>query len=220
MRKSTIIVAILGTLFATNIYLKTHHLSVPKPIATEQTQINLGDDYYQKEIDRELELKKKMQNPTIIRNQIRKVGKLTSLEGQYKYQSKIIDKGFMDLTLREITLDFTYNFGMGMDLQYITIYKVENKTVYIKIPKNRVQLQYIELNSQDSRIIEGKKMILVNQFSPSDTEILMKQSQQKVVNMIGTDKELFSDAMINLQEQLEKLVLSLGYYERVVFEIV
>jgi len=218
--KKPIIVAILGTLFATNIYFKYHNLSVPKPITTEQMQSQLGDDYYQKEIDRELELKKKMQNPTIIRNQIRKVGKLTSLEGQYKYQSKIIDKGFMDLTLREITLDFVYNFGMGIDLQYITVYKVENKTVYIKIPKNRIQLHYIELNSQDSRIIEGKKMILVNQFSPSDTEMLMEQSQQNVVNMIGSDEELFNDAMINLQEQLKKLVLGLGYYENVEFEII
>ena len=218
--KKYVIILTLGTLFATNIYFKYHNLSVPKPITTEQVQINLGNDDYQKIIDREAELKKKMQDPTIIRNQIRKAGKLTSLEGQYKYQSKIIDKGFMDLTLREITLDFTYNFGMGMDLQYITIYKVENKIVYIKIPKNRIQLQYIELNSQDSRIIEGKKMILVNQFSPSDTEVLMEQSQQNVVNMIGADKELFNDAMINLQEQLKKLVLSLGYYERVVFEIV
>ena len=218
--KKYVIILTLGTLFATNIYFKYHNLSVPKPITTEQVQINLGNDDYQKIIDREAELKKKMQDPTIIRNQIRKAGKLTSLEGQYKYQSKIIDKGFMDLTLREITLDFTYNFAMGMDLQYITVSKVENKIVYIKIPKNRIQLQYIELNSQDSRIIEGKKMILVNQFSPSDTEVLMEQSQQNVVNMIGADKELFNDAMINLQEQLKKLVLSLGYYERVVFEIV
>jgi len=218
--KKYVIILTLGTLFATNIYFKYHNLSVPKPITTEQVQINLGNDDYQKIIDREAELKKKMQDPTIIRNQIRKAGKLTSLEGQYKYQSKIIDKGIMDLTLREITLDFTYNFAMGMDLQYITVSKVENKIVYIKIPKNRIQLQYIELNSQDSRIIEGKKMILVNQFSPSDTEVLMEQSQQNVVNMIGADKELFNDAMINLQEQLKKLVLSLGYYERVVFEIV
>jgi len=215
--KKYIIILTIGALFATNIYLKYHNLSVPKPIPTEQTQINLENDYYQKEIDRELELKKKMQNPTIIRNEIRKVGKLTSLDGQYKYQSKIIDKGFMDLTLREITLDFTYNFGLGMDLQYITVYKVENKTVYIKIPKNRIQLHYIELNG-NSRIIEGKKMILVNQFSPSDTEILMEQSQQNVVNMIGADKGLFNDAMINIQEQLEKLVLSLEYYENVVFQ--
>ena len=218
--KKYVVILTLGALFATNIYFKYHNLSVPKPITTEQVQINLGNDDYQKIIDREAELKKKMQDPTIIRNQIRKAGKLTSLEGQYKYQSKIIDKGFMDLTLREITLDFTYNFAMGMDLQYITVSKVENKIVYIKIPKNRIQLQYIELNSQDSRIIEGKKMILVNQFSPSDTEVLMEQSQQNVVNMIGADKELFNDAMINLQEQLKKLVLSLGYYERVVFEIV
>jgi len=217
--KKYVVILTLGALFATNIYFKYHNLSIPKPITTEQMQINLGDDYYQKEIDRELELKKKMQDPTIIRNQIRKVGKLTSLEGKYKYQSKITDKGIMDLTLREITLDFVYNFGMGMNLQYITVLKVENKTVYIKIPKNRVQLHYIELN-QDSRIIEGKKMILVNQFSPSDTEILIEQSQQNVVNMIGADNELFNNTMINLQEQLEKLVLSLGYYETVEFEIV
>ena len=52
--KKYIIILTIGALFATNIYLKYHNLSVPKPIPTEQTQINLENDYYQKEIDREL----------------------------------------------------------------------------------------------------------------------------------------------------------------------
>jgi len=64
MKKPIIALTILGALFSTNIYLKYHNLSVPKPITTTQSQ--LGDSKsQQKYIDRANELKK-LQNPTII----------------------------------------------------------------------------------------------------------------------------------------------------------
>ena len=210
MKKFTFLLVVI-TLFVANIYFKANDLSIPTNVKTEQSQ--LGD--YQKEIDRAKELKL-LQDPTIIQNNIRKIGKLTSLEGQYKYFSQITDKGFLNLTLREMTLDFTYSFGIGMSMEYIKINKIEGKTVYIHIPKNRMQLQYIQM-SPDSRIVGDKKMFLVSQFKPSDVEVLIEQSQQNVVNTIGADKEIFNKALENLQDELKKLIISMGY-EMVVFE--
>jgi len=222
MKKPIIIVTILGTLFATNIYLKYHNLSIPKPITTEQMQLQLVDyKAQQKQIDRANELKK-LQNPTIIQNEFKKSGKIISLEGKYKYLSKISnkDKIFNKFTLREITLDFEYNYGLGIgSLEYLKVNKIENGIAYISIPKNRIQLIYIEQNMQNSRIANEDNMLMFDQFSPSDTQILSAQAQQNVVNEIGANNQLFSDAMINLQEVVEGLVISLGY-ERVVFEIV
>ena len=62
-------------------------------------------------------------------------------------------------------------------------------------------------------------MFMFDQFSPSDTQILSAQAQKNVVNAIGKDKKLFNDAMVNLQEVVEVLVISLGY-EQVVFNVI
>jgi len=216
MKKFTILL-VVGALFTANIYMKYHNLSVPKPIPTEQVQLR----DYQKDIERTAELKK-MQDPTIIQNEIRKVGEITSLKSKYNYFSKITnkDKFFDKITLREITLNFEYNFGIGVSsLEYIKVTKIENGKVYISIPKNRIQLIYIEQNMQNSRIINEDNMFMFDQFSPSDTQILSAQAQKNVVNAIGKDKKLFNDAMVNLQEVVEVLVISLGY-EQVVFNVI
>jgi len=216
MKKFTIFL-VVGALFATNIYMKYHNLSIPKPIPTEQVQLR----DFTKEQNRIAELNK-MQDPTIIQNEIRKVGEITSLKGKYKYLSKISnkDKFFDKFTLREITLDFEYNYGIGINsLEYLKVTKIENGIAYISIPKNRIQLIYIEQNMQNSKIIDGNTMFMFDQFSPSDTQILSAQAQQNVVNAIGKDKKLFDNAMVNLQEDIEGLVLDLGY-EQVVFNVI
>ena len=216
MKKFTILL-VVGALFATNIYFKYHNLSIPKPIPTEQVQLR----DYQKDIERTAELNK-MQDPTLIQNEIRKVGEITSLKGKYNYYSKITnkDKFFDKFTLREITLNFEYNFGIGINsLEYIKVLKIEDGKVYINIPKNRIQLLYIEQNTQNSKITDGNTMFLFDQFSPSDTQILSAQAQQNVVNAIGKDKKLFDTAKVNLQDDIEGLVLGLGH-EQVVFNVI
>jgi len=218
--KKSIILLVATTIITANIYLKYHNLSVPKPITTEQSQ--LGDSKsHQKQIDRANELKK-MQDPTLIQNEFKKSGKVISLDGSYKYISKISnkDKIFDKFILREITLDFEYNYGIGINsLEYIKVNKIENGVAYISIPKNRIQLIYIEQNMQNSKITDGNTMFMFDQFSPSDTQILSAQAQQNVVNAIGKDKKLFNDAMVNLQEDIEGLILDLGY-EQVVFNLI
>ena len=216
MKKLTSIL-LVGTLIVAGIYYKNHDL----PVATinKIEQLQLRD--FTKEQNRTAKLKK-MQDPTIIQNELRKVGEITSLKGKYNYFSKISnkDKFFDKFTLREITLDFEYNFGIGINsLEYIKVLKIEDGKVYISIPKNRIQLIYIEQNMQNSKIIDGDTMFLFDQFSPSDTQILSAQAQQNVVNAIGKDKKLFDDAMINLQEVAEGLVLNLGY-EKVIFNVI
>jgi len=212
--KKYIILLIVGALIATH-YSKVNDLSASTNSKNVQIQQNqLGE--YQKEKERAEELKK-LQDPTIIRDKINKVGKLTSLEGNYKYWSKITDKGLFDLTLREITLDFSFKFGIGISMEYINVYKVEGTTVFVKIPRNRMQLQYIQMNPE-SKIINDKKMLLVSQFKPSDVEVLIEQSQQNVVNKIGADAKIFDSALYNLQDELEKLIKGLGYYETVIFD--
>jgi len=215
--KKYIILLIVGALIATH-YSKINDLSASTNSKNVQIQQNqLGD--YQKEIDRAEELRK-LQDPTIIRSELKRVGKLITLEGRYNYFSHIDtkDKFFNKFTLREITLDFEYAFQIGCDLQYIKVVRVDNKIVYIDIPKNRIQLQSITMNIQNSKITDGKKMFLIDQFAPSEVGILVNQSTQNVVNKIGADAKIFDSALYNLQDELEKMIKGLGYYETVVFD--
>lgn len=212
MKKITILL-VLGALFVTNIYFKTHNYSIPQNVKTEETK--LGD--YQKNLDREKELKK-LQDPTIIQSQLNKVGKITSLTGQYKYFSHIEDKDglFKKFVLRDMTLDFSYNFGIGIDLSSIKVTKIEGTTVYLNIPRSKIQLQYIQMNPE-SKVSDSHKVILISQFSPSDIETVTEQSQQNVINKINSDKKIFNTAQTNLQDEIEKLIKGLGYYQEVVF---
>ena len=212
-------IILLATSLVVGGYYINHRDYFPKQTINQTEQKQLSD--YQTLLKREAELKI-MQDPTIIRSELKRVGKLITTEGRYKYFSNIVnkDKFFNKFTLREITLDFEYAFQIGIDLQYIKINKIEDKIVYIVIPKNRIQLQSITMNIQNSRIIDGKNMIMFDQFSPSDVGVLVNQSTQNVVNKIGMDNELFNKAEVNLQEELRGLILGLGYYEEVVFDVI
>jgi hypothetical protein len=160
----------------------------------------------------------KLHNPQYIEGQIHKVGKLVTLEGTYKYQDTITEKGLWDyVTLRQMTLDLEYKYGIGIDLQYIKVSQVIDKTVVIQIPKNRINLMYLQLNQEQSKVTDGKKMILVDQFKPSEVETIVEQSQNNVANQIGNNKKYYSMAMDNLKVQLEGFVKKLDY-EKVIFE--
>jgi len=209
MRKPIIALTILGALFVGNIYLKTHNASVP--IVTQAQQADLKE--YQKQKDREVELKKKLKDPTVILNEFKKIGEITSFKGNANYFKIITDKDrlFNKFTLREVTIDFKYTYGIGIrSLEYLKVTRIEGTTLYISIPKNRIQLLYIQ-QDPESKIIDGDKMFFVDQFSPSDTQTISTIVQQQTVNKIGVDKKAFNDAMINLQKVVEELILRLGY---------
>jgi len=208
MKKFTIL--FVGALLLTTVYFRFNSLYAPKSTATEQNQLR----EFNESKNREAELKAK-NTPTMIQNQLEKVGKLTILEGQYKYFSKITDKGILDITLREMTLDFTYKFGLSASLENIKVVKVEGNTVILDVPKGKIGLQYIEL-SQDSKILDGQKMIFVSQFNPSEIATVINQSQQNVINKINTDGSLFDKAQVNLESELKGLLLKMGF-ENVVF---
>lgn len=211
MKKTTIIL-ILGAFVLTNVYFKINDFHIPQTTRVSQATINDA----QRELDRKKE-SKRLQDQIIIRDKINKIGILTTLEGTYKYNNKITDKGIFDLTIREMTLDFVYKFGMGINTEDIKATKVDGDTVYINIPKDKIKLQYIEINSE-SRIVDGKKMFLVSDFKPSDVEELLEESQYVVVGKINCDDKLFDEALVNLKSELEKLVGSMGF-ENVVFEV-
>lgn len=212
MKKLTLFLLIillsLGLLYKYNISL------TPKQTITKEEQVILKEV----KVDQErIEYLKKLQNPLYIEGSLKQVGKLITLEGDYQYSDIIKESGIMDVTLREIILDMNYTYGLGIDLQYIRVSKVIDDTVIIQIPKDKIQLLYVQLDTNKSKIILGKKMFLFNQFQPDDVEVIIEQSQLKVANLICNDKRLHDLAMISLKAGLERRIGELGY-KQIIFE--
>jgi len=203
MKKFTIL--FVGALLLTTAYFKFNTLYVPKPTETEQNQLR----EFNESKNREAELKAK-NTPTMIQDSLTKVGKLTILEGQYKYYSLIKDTGIFDITLREMTLDFTYKFGLSASLENIKVVKVEGNTIILDVPKGKIGLQYIELDGT-SKILDGQKMIFVSQFKPSEIATVVNQSKNNVLDKINTDSSLFDKAQVNLESELRGLLLKMGF---------
>lgn len=206
MKKLTCIL-ILGAFISANVYCKVNDLSVPKITNTvEKEHIRIE----------KLDL---LQTREYAQKALKDIGRLNVLEGKYHYSNQITDKGFMDLTIRQMTLDMEYRFGIGIDLQYVNVRSVFDRIVVLQIPKDKLDLQYIEMDNKNSKIINDNKMFLVSDFKPSEVEILLEESQYNVAGKINSDDKLFDEALVNLKGELEKFVKRLGY-EEVVFEVV
>lgn len=205
MKKITVVL-ILGAFIATYVYMKVNDLSIPKITHTEQIE--------QSRIEK-LNL---LQTREYALNALKTVGRLNVLEGKYHYKNEIIDKGFMDLIVRQMTLETEYRFGIGIDLEYVSVRSVFDRIIVLQIPKQKLELQYIELDIEKSRIVNDNKMILVSDFKPSEVEVLLEESQYNVAGKINENDKLFDEALVNLKSELDGLMKRLGYTE-VIFDI-
>lgn len=207
MKKYAVIVIIIS-LFALNIYCKANDLSIPKPKPIQTT--NQADT---------TRVKTFSQTPEYVQNALKQVGKLIVLEGNYNYSNVVKDKIFMDITLRQMTFDLNYKFGLGMNLEYIIVKGIYDKIIVIQIPKRWIEIQYVELDTENSNIVDGKKIILASDFKPVDVQILLEQSQENVVEKIKSNDELFDQVVVNLKSELEVFLKGLGFKD-VIFEVI
>lgn len=205
MRKTTIVL-IIGVFVAANLYCKVNDLSIPKITNTEQIETQRIE---------KLDL---MQTREYAQKSLKSVGRLNVLEGKYRYSNEIESK-FFNWTVRQITLDMEYKYCIGIDLQNVVVRSVFDKIIVIQIPKNKLELQYIELDIEKSKVIDGDKMLFVSQFKPSEVENLLEESQYNVAGKINSDDKLFDQALVNLKSELEKLTQNLGYNETI-FEVI
>lgn len=187
----------------------------PPTVSANQEQFQLADVDNEKIKKRQEELKH-LQNPQFIEQNLKQVGKLIIFESQYHYTDNPTEKGIFGITLRQIHIDFLYRFGLGIDLEDVEVTQiVSGKIVYIKIPENKIKLQFIEMINDQSTLSDGKKFFLVKQFKPSETDMIINQCQQNVVNKIGFNQSYFELAEKNLESELNKLVLKMGYSQAI-----
>jgi hypothetical protein len=154
-----------------------------------------------------------LQNPEIIEKELEKVGRLITYQGKIFYDNTVIHKGF--LSSRKLTLKLLYKFGIAIDLNNIEIVEYIEDTVILKIPSDNLVLEYIQTLPEDS-IINGERSILAKYFTPEEIKVILDEAQNTTIERINNTDEMFVKAEESLRENLEKVILRLGY-NKVIF---
>jgi len=162
---------------------------------------------------RKLELEQ-LQNPEIINKELLSIGKLITYEGSSQYSDVIKESSW--LGSKELDLQLTYNFGIAIDLTKITVEKFYDKTVVLQIPKSELMLDYIEVNTKDTKVI-GSKQWFAKNYTPNETKLVLDNAQAKTKEKIESDKDIFNKAMDNLKVSLKDFICKLGY-DDVIFD--
>jgi hypothetical protein len=154
-----------------------------------------------------------LQNPEIINKELEKVGKLIVFQGKIFYYDEVIHKGF--LNSRKLTLKLLYKFGIAIDLNDIIIEDYIEDTVVLRIPRDGLVLEYIQMIPEES-YVNGEKSLLAKYFKPEEIKVLLDEAQNTTVERINNTNKMFVKAEESLRENLESLVLKLGY-KKVIF---
>lgn len=223
MKRRPLIITILF-LIATIVFLSAFDVTpktqspytADKPQTTKEKSETILDIQKQieEEIRKEQEAKAekerlaRLSDPELISSNLRAVGKLTTFQGIETYQDTIIEKGF--LKARGLDIEINYEFSLGIDLNKIYIEKIEGDEVTINIPKVAIQIQSLTRLNKDS-YIHSTKTLFAKEYSPSLIDSIVEQSQDAVAEKINKTPEYFDKAYESLKDNLEGLILELGY---------
>jgi hypothetical protein len=149
-------------------------------------------------------------NPEIVSTEFNKTGKLTISEGRYKYTNTIQDKNWY--SQRSITYEINYKYGMAIDLSKLTVDSIGDNKVSINIPVNEIYIEYLEILPNETKI-DSQKSLFAKQFKPDIWKTIIQTSQKDVYNTINNDRQIHSDSLISLEENITSIVKSLGFKE-------
>jgi hypothetical protein len=156
-----------------------------------------------------------LQSPEIIVSELQKTNELIVYTGVFTYNDYIKEGSWFANKSLDITL--TYNFGIVIDMNTVTVSGFADEIPILMIPKDEVKLKYVELDTANSKI-DGKKSFFSKQFLPEDIKGLAELAQESVTDKINNDKEIFDSAFFTLKENLKDLILKLGYSDVIFVE--
>ncbi len=205
--------------FIYNVYLLYNHYKtiedqeIQSQIQTLQNQVNQLSKVEQKEEIAKIKLNS-LHNPEIINDKLEEVSSLLVYRGEIIYTDHLKESSFWGT--KGLALNLKYKFGITYSLEDVIVDSFYEDTVVIKLPKDKLELEYIEIH-KDSKV-ESSNGLLVSKFSPEQIEIIFEQANDRVRNMVENDKDIYDKAFKSLKFTLNDLILKLGY-EKVVFDV-
>ena len=194
-----------------------------KIIEDKQIQAQVQNLQYQVDQLTKVEMKEEitkikintLHNPDIINNKLEEVSKLLVYRGEINYADHIKESSFWGT--KGLTLNLKYNFGITYDLENVVVDGFYENTVVIKLPKDKLELEFVELDG-DSQV-ESSNSLLVSKFTPEQTEIIFEQTQDRVRDKLENDRDVYDRSFDSLKGSLENIVLKLGY-KKVIFDVI
>ena len=183
------------------------------------SQLQLENDKYKNENAKEKEKQEKikaLQDPVLIYAELENISKIITFEDNIIYLDSIEDKKWYKK--RKLNIQLLYKFGIGIDLNKIVVDGFIEDAVIIRIDKNDLKLQYLELLSE-KLILNEEVSFLSKEFSVVEIKEIFKNAEKTTKDKIKSDDELHKSALENLKQEIEILILQMGY-SKVIFEII
>lgn len=172
-----------------------------------QSLIDKNQQEVQEEKMRKLEIQT-LQNPEIINSEMTKVGKLIVFESNITYADVLRKKTFWGT--KELNIDLKYKYGISYDLTNIIVDRFEDKIVYIKLSKYDLNLEYIDEDNENS-IINSDTSWFASAFDVEVVDAVRDNAKIKLTEYINNYQEAYDNSMSNLEDNLRRLILKLGY---------
>lgn len=177
-----------------------------------QEIVNKNNDEENEEKIKRLEIQA-LQNPEIINEAMIKVGELVVFKSGVTYKDVVRNTNFWGA--KEAYVDLKFKYGISYDFTKVAVDKFVEKTVYIKVNKFDLGIEFIEEDTDTSNI-KSESTWLAHQFKPADTEAIRDNAKVKVREFVQNYQEAYIQGMESLKENLKGFVLKLGY-DNVVF---
>ena len=147
-------------------------------------------------------------NPEIVNTEFQKIGKLIVSEGRTTYKNSIVDKNWY--SEKSLTYEFTYRYGIGIDLSKLTIESIADNIVSVNIPVYELKIEYLEILPNETKI-NSQKTLLASQFKPDIMKTIIQTSEQDVYTSIRDNKDIQTESLKNLQDNISNIVKQLGF---------
>lgn len=201
-----------------------------KVVTKVETKMSKEDEKRMKELEEELRQKKekeyeeelrrikleKLQNPEIINAEMESVGKLVVYKGKANYSNTFDESKF--LRPKKISVNLQYKFGISMDLKNIVVSEFIEDVVVLKIHKDQLEIEYVELNEESIEVSEEVKL-LAKEYTKEDLNKILAIGKSATLGRIQGNKDIHDKAIESLKKNVQEMVLSLGY-RKCIIEII
>lgn len=200
-----------------------------KVITKVETKISKEDEKRMKELEEELRQKKekeyeeelrrikleKLQNPEIINAEMESVGKLVVYKGKANYSNTFDESKF--LRPKKISVNLQYKFGISMDLKNIVVSEFIEDVVVLKIHKDQLEIEYVELDEESIEVSEEVKL-LAKEYTKEDLNKILTIGKSATLGRIQGNKDIHDKAIESLKNNVQEMVMQLGY-RKVIVEV-
>lgn len=180
-----------------------------------ESELNKYKTKEYKEELRRLKLEK-LQNPEIINSELEGVGRLVVYTGKATYSNTFNESKF--LRPKKITVDLAYRFGISVDLKNIVVSEFIEDVVVLQIHRDQLKIEYVELDEESIKILEEVKL-LAKEFTKGDINEILAIGKSTTTSRIAANKGIYDKALESLKNNVEEMVLSLGF-RKIIFEVV